>query len=120
MDLASVQDLFRRTDDGDFEGLRRYLHPDLRVTMIGVDGVTEPLDLPAYLRFLDEGIAYRKGRGERTEHVPTKVRIDGGCIAVRGHLRIARASGPDEYHPYFDLWKLRDGQIVDYHIVYDF
>ena len=119
MDLTRVQDLFRCTDDGDADGLRRYLHPDLRVTMIGVDGVAEPLDLPAYLRFVGEGIAYRKGRGERTEHVPTRVKIDGARIAVRGYLRIARAGEPDEYHPYFDIWKLRDGRIVEYDIAYD-
>jgi ketosteroid isomerase-like protein len=120
MDLVSVQDLFRRTDDGDFEGLRRYLHPDLRVTLVGVDGAKEPLDLPAYQRFLEASLAHRRGLGERTEHLPTKVKFDGAFVAIRGQLRIARAKGPDEYHPYFDLWRLRDGRIVDYQIVYDF
>jgi hypothetical protein len=66
-----------------------------------------------------ESVAYRDDRGERIEQVPTQIKIDGECIAVRGHLRIASASEPDEYHPYFDTWKLRDGKIVEYNIAYD-
>jgi ketosteroid isomerase-like protein len=119
MNLVQVQHLFRCTDDGDAEGMCRFLHPDLRVTMIGVDGVAEPLDLAAYLRFHGDGIAYRKSRGERTEHVPTGVMIEGARIAIRGYLRITHPGEPDEYHPYFDIWKLRDGKIVEYNIVYD-
>ncbi len=119
MDVSRIQDLFRCTDDGDADKLRGYLHADLQVTTIGVDGVDEPMDLPGYLRFLEESIAYRKDRGERTEHVPTGVKIDGQCIAVRGSLRITSASAPDEYHPYFDILKLREGKIAEYYIAYD-
>jgi ketosteroid isomerase-like protein len=119
MDVARIQDLFRATDDADADKLRDFLHPELQLTMIGVEGVDEPFDLPGYLRFLAESVAYRDDRGERTEHVPTKIKIDAECIAVRGHLRITSASEPDEYHPYFDILKLRDGKIVEYNIAYD-
>jgi len=119
MDVRQVQDLFRCTDDGDMDGLRAHLHPDLRVTMIGVEGVREPFDLPGYLRFLEQSIAYREGRGERTDHLPTRIKIDGERIAVRGQLRITSRGEPDEYHPYFDILELRDGRIIEYRIAYD-
>ena len=119
MDVKRIQDLFRSTDDVDTDKLRSYLHADLQLTMIGVDGVDAPLDLPGYLNFLGESLAYRKDRGERTEHVPAKIKIDGECIAVRGVLRITSAGAPDEYHPYFDIMKLRDGKIAKYDIAYD-
>ncbi len=119
MDVKQVQELFVATDDGDFERLARFLHPDLVLHMIGVDGVDAPLDRESYLRFLEESIAYRAGRGERTEHVPAQVRIHENSIVVRGYLRITSKDIADEYHPYTDLLKLRDGQIVEYNIAYD-
>lgn len=118
MDQKQIQDLFRATDDGDQERLRRYLHGELVLTMIGVEGVDAPLDLEGYLRFLEEGIAYRQSRGERTEHVPTHVKAGAALVAIRGYLRITSPDAPDEYHPYTDLWKLRDGQIIEYNIAY--
>ena len=87
--------------------------------MIGVEGVAAAFDLAAYLKFLEESIAYRQGRGERTEHVPVRVKIDGSIVAIRGYLRITHRDEADEYHPYTDLWKLRDGRIVEYNIAYD-
>lgn len=119
MDEKQVQDLFRATDDGDEERLRRYLHPELELRMIGVEGVEAPLDRSSYLRFLQASIAHRSERGERTEHVPVRVKIAGSTIAVRGYLRIVSKDAADAYHPYTDLWKLRDGQIVEYDIAYD-
>ena len=119
MDLQRVQDLFCATDDADADKLRDYLHPDLELTMIGVEGVDEPLDLPGYLAFLADSVAHRSGRGERTEHVPTNVKIEGDRIAVRGHLRITCVGAPDEYYPYFDILKLRDGKIIEYNIAFD-
>lgn len=118
MELKQVQDLFFATDDGDAERLVTYLHPDLVLNMIGVDGVDAPLDRESYFGFLKESIAYREGRGERTEHVPAHVQIDGDTIAVRGYLRIASKEAADEYHPYMDLLKLRDGKIVEYNIAF--
>ena len=119
MDLKQVQDLFRATDDGDRGRLEEYLHPDLVLNMIGVDGVDAPLDRVAYLQFLEDSIAYRSSRQERTEHVPTHVKIAETVIAVRGFLKIEIAGEADQYHPYTDLLKLRDGQIVEYNIAYD-
>jgi ketosteroid isomerase-like protein len=119
MDEKQIQDLFVATDDGDSERLRRHLHPELVVTMIGVEGVDAPLDRESYFRFLQESIAHRTARGERTEHVPTHVKIAGDTIAVRGYLRIVRKEDADEYHPYMDLLKLREGQIVEYNIAFD-
>ena len=119
MDVSQIQDLFRCTDEGETDKLRAYLHPDLELTMIGVEGVDTPFDLSGYLKFLEESIAYRKDRGERTEHVPTKVKIDGDRIAIRGQLRITSRDEPDEYHPYFDILELRDDKIVEYDIAYD-
>jgi ketosteroid isomerase-like protein len=119
MDKKQIEDLFRATDDGDAERLCRYFHPDLVLTMLGVEGVDAPFDRPGYLRFLEESIAYRSGRGEQTEHVPTHVKIGDAMIAIRGLLRISSRDEADEYHPYTDLLKLRDGQIVEYNIAYD-
>ncbi|MAG29862.1 MAG: hypothetical protein CL908_03090 [Deltaproteobacteria bacterium] len=119
MDVKQLQDLFRATDDGDANKLRNYLHPELILTMIGVEGVDGPLDLPGYLQFLDSSIAYRKERGERTEHVPTKVKIQGDLIAIRGYLRIISPGEPDAYLPFLDIQKLRDGKIAEYNIAFD-
>jgi ketosteroid isomerase-like protein len=119
LDEKQIQDLFRATDEGDAERVSRCLHPDVVVTMIGVDGVDEPFDRAGYLRFLQESIAYRSGRGERTEHIPEKIRIGGTRVAIRGHLRITSPDAADDYHPYTDVWNLRDGRIVDYFIAYD-
>ena len=118
MDLKQVQELFFATDDGDAERLVGYLHPELVLNMIGVDGVDAPFDRESYFAFLKESIAYREGRGERTEHVPTHVQIEGETIAVRGYLRIASKEAADEYQPYMDLLKLRDGKIVEYNIAF--
>lgn len=119
MDEKTIQEFFCATDDGDFERLRQHLHPELVVTTIGIEGVDEPFDLPSYLKFLEDNIAYRKDRGERTEHVPTHVKIDGAYIAIRGFLRITSPEAADEYHPYTDILKLRDGRIREYNIAYD-
>jgi hypothetical protein len=119
MTEKEVQELVRATDDGDVECLRRYLHPELELNMIGVEGVDAPLDRETYLGFLGDSITDRSGRGERTEHVPAHVMIDGGTIAIRGYLRITTRAEADQYHPYTDLLKLRDGQIVEYNIAYD-
>lgn len=119
MDEKTIQEFFRATDDGDFEKLVKHLHPEVAVTMIGVEGVDTPFDLPSYLKFLEQNIAGRKGVGERTEHVPTHVKIDGACIAIRGYLRITSPDAADEYHPYTDILKLQDGRIREYNIAYD-
>ena len=119
MDEKAIQEFFRATDDGDFERMRSHLHPELVVTTIGIEGVDEPFDLPSYLKYLEDNIAYRSDRGERTEHVPTHVKIDGVCIVIRGFLRITSPGAADEYHPYTDLLKLRDGRIHDYNSAYE-
>ena len=118
MDVSRMQDLFRCTDDGDAAKLREYLHPDLQLTGIGVDGIDGPIDLPSYLKFLAQSIAEHSARGERSEHVPTSIMIEGPYIAVRGQLRITSKTAPDEYYPYFDILKLRDGKIVEYNIAF--
>ncbi len=87
--------------------------------MTGVEGIDTPLDLPGYLGFLAESVAYRSGWGERSEDVPTKIKIEGELIAVRGDLRITGAGEPDEYSPYLDILKLREGQIAEYNIAFD-
>jgi ketosteroid isomerase-like protein len=119
MDERQIQEFFRSTDAGEQDELRNYLHADVRVTLIGVEGVLEPFDLGGYLRFIAESIAHRKSRGERTEHVPTRIKIDGDRIAIRGHLRITAPGEADEVHPYMDILKLRDGKIAEYDIAYD-
>jgi ketosteroid isomerase-like protein len=119
MDLMEIQDLFRATDSGDAERLAQYLHPALVLNMIGVEGTEEPLDLPSYLAFLAEAIRDRESRHEHTEHVPTHVKIEETVIAVRGFLKITLPDEPDQYHPYTDLMRLRDGKIVEYNIAYD-
>ncbi len=119
MDLMKIQDLFRATDEADADRLMRYLHSELVLNMVGVEGVEKPLDRPTYLAFLAESVRDREGRRERTEHLPTHVKIEGSVIAVRGFLKITCPDEPDAYHPYTDLLKLRDGQIVEYNIAYD-
>jgi hypothetical protein len=118
-DVGDIQEFFRVTDDGVTDRLRDYLHPDLRVFTIGIEGVEEPMDREGYLKFTEEMIAFRKSRGERTEHVPTRVLIEESYIAMRGYLRITSQSEPDDYHPYMDILKLRDGKILEYNIAYD-
>lgn len=122
MDLKQIQDLFRATDKGDSQRLCKYIHPEVVLTMVGVEGVDAPFDRPGYFRFLEESIRYREGRNERTEHVPAHVKIEGSTIVVRGFLKIEKnesAEEADEYHPYTDVLKIRDGQIVEYDILYD-
>ena len=114
-----MQSLFRATDSGDTEMLIEHLHPELVVNMMGVEGVEKPFDRSDYFAFLEESIEYRSGRGEHTEHVPTHVKIEKAVIAVHGFLKITFPDSPDEYHPYTDLLKLRDGKIVEYNIAYD-
>jgi ketosteroid isomerase-like protein len=119
MDLIQVQQFFRATDSGDADKLRDYLHPNVSVTMLGVDGADAPFRLSAYLQFIADSIVYREDRGERTEHIPTRVKIADDLIAVRGYLRITSPGQPDEYHPYTDILKLRDGKIAEYNIAYE-
>ncbi len=119
MDLMEIQDLFRATDAADVDRLTRYLHPELVLNMVGVEGVEKPFDRPSYFEFLAESVRYREGRRERTEHLPTHVKIESSVIALRGFLKITFPDEPDQYHPYTDLLKLRDGQIIEYNIAYD-
>jgi hypothetical protein len=118
-DAGDIQEFFRVTDAGETDRLRDYLHDDVRVVLIGVDGVDEPMGKADYLEFIRESIAHRTSRGERTEHIPTKQLIEDRYVALRGYLRIASSLGPDEYHPYMDILKFRDGRIVQYDIAYD-
>jgi hypothetical protein len=119
MDEKTIQEFFRYTDDADTARLERYLHPELVVSTIGIEGVDQPFDLPSYLKFLEENVAYRSERGERTEHVPTHVKIGGAFIAIRGYLKITSPEAADEYHRYTDVLKLQDGKIREYNIAYD-
>jgi len=119
MDEKTIQEFFRATDDVKLDQLRNYLHPELVVSTIGIEGVDAPFDLAGYLKFLEDNIAYRQDRGERTEHVPTHVKIGEAFIAIRGFLLITSPGAADEYHPYMDILKLQDGQIREYNIAYD-
>jgi hypothetical protein len=51
--------------------------------------------------------------------VPTKVKIQGDLIAIRGYLRIISPGEPDAYLPFLDIQKLRDGKIAEYNIAFD-
>ena len=119
MDLMQIQEMFRATDAADGKRLCEYLHPDLVLRLVGVEGAEAPFDRPAYFRFLEESNADRRGRNERTEHIPTHVKIGRSVIAVRGFLKIEIPGEADQYHPFTDLLKLRDDQIVEYDIAYD-
>ena len=119
MDLLDFQDLFRATDEGNGERLSKYLHADLELNLPGVEGVDEPSDRQGYLAFLTESNRFREQRHERTEHLPTHIKIEGSFVAVRGFLKITLPAQPDQYHPYTDLLKLHQGQIIEYNIGYD-
>ena len=61
-DVGDIQEFFRVSDAGETDRLGEYLHPDIRVILIGVEGVDEPMDKDGYLRFIHENVAYRESR----------------------------------------------------------
>ena len=119
MDVKQIQEMFRAEDSGDVDTLRQFLHPDLVVNLIGVEEVDGPLSCDGFLRFLEHVVADRASRGERIEHIPSAVKIEGEFVAIRGLLRTCRPGEPDDFAPYMDLLKLRDGKIAEYNIAFD-
>jgi len=118
VDVKQIQDMFRAEDSADVGTLRRFLHPDLVVNLIGVEEADSPLDLEGFLRFLEHVVADRASRGERIEHIPSAVKIEGNFVAVRGLLRTCFPKEPDRFVPYVDILRLKDGRIAEYNIAF--
>ena len=119
MDVKQIQEMFRAEDSADVDTLREFLHPDLVVNLIGVEEAHSSLSRDGFMQFLQHVVADRASRGERIEHIPSAVKIEGDFVAIRGLLRTFRPGEPDDFAPYMDLLKLRDGRIAEYNIAFD-
>jgi len=119
VDVKQIQEMFRAEDSGDVDTLRQFLHPDLVVNLIGVEEADGSLGRDGFMQFLQHVVADRASRGERIEHIPSAVKVEGDFIAIRGVLRTCRPGEPDYFTPYMDLLKLRDGKIAEYNIAFD-
>lgn len=115
MNIGDVQKFFCYSDEVDQENLRKWLHPDLKLTTINV-GLPGPLNLEEYLEFLVGINKHHAELGESTKHIPHNVLIEGDFIAISGQLLHTYPDRPDEYSTYFDFWKLKDGKIIEYNI----
>lgn len=118
MNIGDVQQFFHYSDDVDEENLRKWLHPDLKLTALNV-GLPKPLNLDEYLEFIRSIHKHHSDLGEATKHIPHNVMIEGDCIAISGQLLHTYPDRPDGYSTFFDFWKLRDGKIVEYNIAHD-
>lgn len=118
VDVKQIQEMFRAEDAAEVDTVRQFLHPELVVNLIGVEEVDGPLGRDGFLRFLEHVFADRAGRGERIEHIPSVVKIEGDFVAIRGLLRTCCPGEPDQFTPYTDILKLRDGRIAEYNIAF--
>ena len=118
VDVKQIQEMFRAEDAAEVDTVRQFLHPELVVNLIGVEEVDGPLGRDGFLRFLEHVFADRAGRGERIEHIPSVVKIEGDFVAIRGLLRTCCPGEPEQFTPYTDILKLRDGRIAEYNIAF--
>jgi ketosteroid isomerase-like protein len=118
VDVKQIQEMFRAEDSADADTVRQFLHPDLVVNLIGVEEADSPLSRDGFLSFLEHVVADRASRGERIEHIPSIVKIEGDFVAIRGLLRTCYPGEPDQFVPYMDILKLRDGRIAEYNIAF--
>ena len=118
MDVESFQDMFRVLDQVDGSSLRNdYLHPDMVVNVLGVEGLDAPLTRDQFISFLHESKNYRDERGESFAHIPSLVKVQGNMAFVDGLLLLTYPEAVDEYQKYTDFFKLQDDRIIEYNLV---
>ena len=113
MDEAFFQEYFRVLDSLEMDALNdRYLHPNLTVYIIGVEGVDEPLNREQFLEVVKAG----NSGGQAVLHIPGIVKSQGNLAFVDGYLKISRLGSADNYDKFTDYFKFRDGKIYEYNI----
>ena len=113
MDSKYFQAYFAALDSLQTEELcMRYLHDDLRVFVIGVQGVDSPLDREQFLQLVESG----HSDSQSVLHIPGIVKSEGNLAFVDGYLKTSIAGQPDHYGKFTDYFKFTDGKIVEYNI----
>ena len=113
LDAKYFQEYFVALDSLQKEELcNRYLHDQLRVFVIGVEGVESPLDRVQFLELVGTG----HSDSQSVVHIPGIVKSEGNLAFVDGYLRTSIAGQPDHYGKFTDSFKFKDDRIIEYNI----
>ena len=113
MDDAFFQEYFRTLDSLEVDTLcNEYLHPDLTVYIIGVEGVDFPLNRDQFLEIVKGGNA----GDQAVIHIPGIVKSQGSLAFVDGYLKVSTPGRADHYGKFTDYFKFKDGKIHEYNI----
>lgn len=113
MDAKYFQGYFVALDSLQVEELCDvYLHKDLRVFIIGVEGVVSPLDRAQFLDLVQTG----HSDSHSVIHIPGIVKSEGNLAFVDGYIKTSFVDQPDLYGKFTDFFKFSDGEIMEYNI----
>lgn len=113
MDDAFFQEYFMALDSLEIDALcNEYLHPDLTVYIIGVEGVDAPLNRDQFLEIVRSG-----NSGEQSViHIPGIVKSQGNLAFVDGYLKVSVPDRADNYSKFTDYFKFKGDKIYEYNI----
>ena len=113
MDVKYFQEYFVALDSLQVEELCEiYLHEDLKVFIIGVDGVKSPLDRTQFLDLVRSG----HSDTHSVVHIPGIVKSEGNLAFVDGYIKTSFTDQPDLYGKFTDYFKFSGGKILEYNI----
>lgn len=113
MDDAFFQEYFRALDSLEVDSLcNEYLHKDLTVYIIGVEGVDTPLNRDQFLEVVKGG----NSGDQAVIHIPGIVKSQANLAFVDGYLKVSAPGKADNYGKFTDYFKFRDGKIYEYNI----
>ena len=113
MNVKYFQDYFTALDTLQRDLLcDSYLHDELKVFVIGVEGVVSPLDREQFFELVETG----HSDTHFVVHIPGIVRSEGNLAFVDGYLRTSTDGQPDHYGKFTDYFKFKDNKIVEYNI----
>ena len=113
MDTKYFQDYFLALDSLQTQELcEKYLHEELLVFVIGVEGVDSPLNREQFLELVETG----HSKSQSVLHIPGIIKFEGALAFVDGYLKTSVAGQPDHYGKFTDYFKFADGKIVEYNI----
>jgi predicted SnoaL-like aldol condensation-catalyzing enzyme len=118
MDKMQFQTMFAAEDKGDVETFAPFFHPEMTVHMLGVEGQEAPLDKQGLLEYFKKVVEDRKSQGGAFQHIPSWILTQGDLAAVHGEVRITSPGAPDTFGTFMDFFKLKDGLIIEYNIVF--
>ena len=87
MDKMQFQTMFKAIDQSDMERIEPFLHPELTVHMLGVEGQEAPLDKQGLLEYFKKVMKDRKSQGGTVQHVPSWIVIQENLASVHGTVR---------------------------------